>query len=92
MHLYMVRFIDKGEDFRNRFMDRMLEKGVATNVHYKPLPMHTAYKNLGFDIKDFPEAYNMYKNEVSLPLYSLLTDEQVKFIIKTFKETYLELL
>ena len=92
MHLYMVRFIDKGEDFRNRFMDRMLEKGVATNVHYKPLPMHTAYKNLGFDIKDFPEAYNMYKNEVSLPLYSLLTDEQVKFIIKTFKETCLELL
>ena len=92
MHLYMVRFTEKDENFRNRFMDRMLEKGVATNVHYKPLPMHTAYKQLGFDIKDYPEAYNMYKNEVSLPLYSLLTDEEVEFIIKTFKETCLELL
>ncbi|MBQ2604207.1 MAG: DegT/DnrJ/EryC1/StrS aminotransferase family protein [Acutalibacteraceae bacterium] len=92
MHLYMVRFVEKDEAFRNRFMDRMLEKGVSTNVHYKPLPLHTAYKNLGFDIKDYPQAYNMYKNEVTLPLYSLLTDEQVEYIIKTFKETCSEML
>ena len=92
MHLYMVRFPDKGEDFRNEFMDRMLEKGVATNVHYKPLPLHTAYKNLGFDISDYPNAYEMYKNEVSLPLFTLLSDEQIDYIIEKFKETCKEML
>ena len=92
MHLYMVRFSDKGEDFRNEFMDRMLAKGVATNVHYKPLPLHTAYKKLGFDISEYPNAYEMYKNEVSLPLFTLLTDEQIDYIIEKFKETCKEML
>ena len=58
----------------------MAEKGISCNVHYKPLPMHTAYKNLGFDIKDYPNAYACYENEISLPLYSRLTDEQIDYI------------
>lgn len=90
-HLYLVRFPDKDESFRNEFMNRMLEKGVATNVHYKPLPLHTAYKRMGFDIKNYPNAYNMYKNEVSLPLYTLLTEEQIDYIIDMFCETYREM-
>lgn len=90
-HLYLVRFPERDEKFRNEFMDRMLAKGVATNVHYKPLPLHTAYKNLGFNISDYPNAYNMYKNEVTLPLYTLLTDEQVDYIIEMFMEVYSEM-
>ena len=64
---------------------KMAERGIATNVHYKPLPMLTAYKNLGFDIKDYPNAFSMYQNEVTLPLYSALTDEQVDYIINGVK-------
>lgn len=90
-HLYLVRFPDKDESFRNEFMDRMLEKGVSTNVHYKPLPLHTAYKKLGFNIEDYPNAYNMYKNEVTLPLFTLLTEEQTDYIIEKFRETYCEM-
>ena len=63
---------------------KMAEQGVACNVHYKPLPMHTAYKNLGFDIKDYPNAYKHYENEITLPLHTCLTDEQVEYIIKHF--------
>ena len=91
-HLYLVRFPGKDESFRNEFMDRMFAKGVATNVHYKPLPLLTAYKNLGFDISNYPNAYNMYKNEVTLPLFTLLTDEQVNYVIEKFKETYEEMM
>lgn len=91
-HLYLVRFPGKDESFRNEFMDRMLAKGVATNVHYKPLPLLTAYRNLGFDISNYPNAYNMYKNEVTLPLFTLLTDEQVDYVIEKFKETYGEMM
>ena len=69
----------------------MAERGIATNVHYKPLPMHTAYKNLGFNIKDYPNAYERYKNEITLPLHTLLTDDDVKYIIKNFKEVIKEL-
>lgn len=90
-HLYLVRFTGKDEEYRNTFMDKMLEKGVATNVHYKPLPLHTAYKNLGFDISNYPNAYNMYKNEMTLPLFTLLTDEQIDYIIEKFMETYKEM-
>ena len=64
----------------------MAERGIATNVHYKPLPMHTAYKNLGFDIADYPNAYDHYRNEVTLPLNTCLTDEQVEFVIENFVE------
>lgn len=85
-HLYMVRLNGKDEKFRNRVIIKMEDYGINTNVHYKPLPMHTAYKNLGFDIKDFPNAFNMYKNEITLPLHTLLTEEEVKYIIESFKK------
>lgn len=85
-HLYMVWLNNKTLEQRNKMIELMEEDGVAVNVHYKPLPMHTAYKNLGFDIKNFPNAYNLYKNEITLPLNTLLTDEEVAYVIKTFKE------
>jgi len=89
-HLYIMRLKGFDEKRRNAFIIKMAEKGVATNVHYKPLPMHTAYKNQGFDIKNFPEAFKMYQNEVTLPLHNLLTDEQVEFVIKSVKESIKE--
>ena len=81
-HLYLLRI--SGIDFnkRNGIIAKMGERGVSTNVHYKPLPLLTAYKNLGFDIEDYPNAYNLFVNEISLPLYSTLTDEEVDYIIK----------
>lgn len=85
-HLFLVRVLNMNEEDRNNLITEMAEKGIATNVHYKPLPMHTAYKNLGFDIKDFPNSYNMYHNEITLPLHTLLTDEQVDYVINTFNE------
>lgn len=85
-HLYITRLLGKDEKFRNKFIEKMAEAGIATNVHYKPLAMLTAYKNMGFDIKDFPNAYNMYKNEVTLPLHTLLTDDEVEYVAKTYKE------
>lgn len=89
-HLYLVRLLGAGEAERNAFITKMAERGVATNVHYKPLPMHTAYKNLGFDIKIYPNAYAQYQNEVTLPLHTKLTDEDVDYIIENFKEVYQE--
>ena len=89
-HLYILRLLGKDESVRNEFIIKMAERGIATNVHYKPLPMHTAYKNLGFAIKDYPNAYEQYKNEVTLPLHTKLTDEDVEFIIEKFKEVYQE--
>ena len=85
-HLYLVRLTGKDVDFRNNVITRMAERGIACNVHYKPLPMMTAYKNLGFDIDDYPNAYNQYHNEVSLPLHTCLTDEQVDYVIENFIE------
>ena len=90
-HLYLVRLLDKAVADRNQFIIKMAERGIATNVHYKPLPMHTAYKNLGFDIKDYPNAYEMYKNEITLPLHTKLTEEDIEYIIKNFKEVLKEL-
>lgn len=86
-HLYLVRLNGLSEEERNRFITAMAEAGVSTNVHYKPLPMHTAYKKLGFDIKDFPNAYDMYHNEVTLPLHTCLTDEQVEYVIEVFNKS-----
>ena len=83
-HLYLVRLNGRDEQFRNDFIVKMAVREIATNVHYKPLPMHTAYKKLGFDIKDYPNAFAMYRNEVTLPLHTLLTDEQVEFLLETF--------
>ncbi|WP_342399965.1 DegT/DnrJ/EryC1/StrS family aminotransferase [Weizmannia sp. FSL W8-0676] len=85
-HLYLVRIKGKDEAYRNNIILKMAEKGIATNVHYKPLPMHTAYKKLGFDINNFPNAFNMYKNEITLPLHTLLSDEQVEYVCNTLME------
>lgn len=87
-HLYQLRLIGFSEQERNDFITMMAENGVATNVHFKPLPMHTAYKNLGFDIKNFPNAYSMYKNEVTLPLHTNLTDEEVDYVVETAEKCY----
>lgn len=81
-HLYLARLEDISLENRNEIIIKMEERGISTNVHYKPLPMLTAYKNLGFDIEDYPNAYNLFKNEISLPIYSTLTDEEVDYIIE----------
>lgn len=85
-HLFLTRVNDIDEKERNAIIEKMAKAGIATNVHYKPLPMHTAYKDLGFDIKDYPNAYNFYKNEITLPLHTLLKDKEVEYIIENFKE------
>ena len=85
-HLYITRLPGKTRKECNEIITRMAEKGIATNVHYKPLPMLTAYKNLGFDIADYPNAYEMFSNEITLPLHTKLTDEEVEYVIKSFKE------
>lgn len=83
-HLYLVRLEGKDEAYRNEFIRKMAELEVATNVHFKPLPMHTAYKKLGFDIKDYPNAYQMYHNEITLPLHTCLSDEEVEYVLDCF--------
>lgn len=83
-HLYMVRLLDCDISQRNSIIEQMAERGIACNVHYKPLPMMTAYKNLGFDMGDYPNAYNQYCNEITLPLHTRLTDEDVAYIINNF--------
>ena len=90
-HLYFVRFNGKDSDFRNDFYNKMAENGVMCNVHFKPLPLLSAYKNKGFDIADFPEAYNMHKNQLTLPMNSVITDEEAEFVVNTFKKVYDEL-
>ena len=85
-HLYLVRLIGKDVEYRNELIQKLADLGIPTNVHYKPLPMMTAYKNMGFDIKDFPNSYEMYENEITLPLHTLLTNEQVIYIIEQFKK------
>lgn len=85
-HLYLTRIPDISEEQRNDIIVKMAERGIATNVHYKPLPMMTAYKALGYDIKDFPNAYEQYHNEITLPLHTCLTDEQVEYILSNFSD------
>ena len=85
-HLYQVRLLGKEAEARNEVINEMARREIACNVHFKPLPMMTAYKNLGFDIQDFPNAYNQFKNEITLPLHTRLTDEEVEYILKNFKE------
>ncbi|EKN71329.1 UDP-bacillosamine synthetase [Neobacillus bataviensis LMG 21833] len=84
-HLYLTRIPGIGEPERNEIIIKMAEAGIACNVHYKPLPMFTAYKNLGFDIKNFPNAFDVYKNELTLPLHTLLSDEDVEYVCTSFK-------
>lgn len=85
-HLYLTRVPGISEAQRNEIIHEMARRGIACNVHYKPLPMHTAYRELGFDIKDYPNAYANYLNEISLPLNTCLTDEQVAYVIDGYTE------
>lgn len=83
-HLYITRVPGISCEERNEIIQRMAEQGIATNVHYKPLPMHTAYKNLGFDIKDYPNAYAHFENEITLPLHTCLTGEMENYVISNY--------
>ena len=83
-HLYLVRLLGKTREETNKVIEQMAERGIATNVHYKPLPMMTAYKALGFDIKNYPNAYHLFENEITLPLHTRLTDEDVEYVISNF--------
>ena len=85
-HLYIVRIPNATDAQRRDIITEMAERGIACNVHYKPLPMMTAYKSMGWDIKDFPNAYHLYENAVTLPLHTLLSDEDVDYIIHNFSE------
>lgn len=85
-HLYPVRISGMDVEERNAVIVKMAERGIACNVHYKPLPMMTAYKALGYDIKDFPNAYDQYRNEITLPLHTHLSDEDVQYVMDNFTE------
>lgn len=85
-HLYLVRLNGRTREECNEIITQMAERGVATNVHYKPLPMLSAYKNQGFSIEDYPNAYDLFANEITLPLHTKLTDEEVEYVMECFKE------
>ena len=85
-HLYLVRVLDKSREECNNMITKMAEAGIAANVHYKPLPLLSAYQNLGFHIQDFPNAYAQFENEITLPLHTRLTDEQVQYVAETFRD------
>lgn len=89
-HLYLTRIPNITLEQRNEIIVKMGELGIACNVHYKPLPMHTAYKNLGFDIEKFPNAYERFKNEITLPLHTCLSDEEVDYVIKIYTKLICE--
>ena len=83
-HLYIVRLTGRSREEANKVIEKMAERGIATNVHYKPLPMMTAYKALGFDIKDYPNAFHLFENEISLPLNTKMTEEDLEYVIENF--------
>ena len=85
-HLYLVRLVGRTREEANKVIEQMAERGIATNVHYKPLPMMTAYKALGFDIKDYPNAYHLFENEITLPLNTRMTEKDVEYVISNFIE------
>ncbi len=85
-HLFLVRLNGKNSTYRNQVITQMAERGIACNVHYKPLPLMTAYQNLGFNIENYPNAMQQYQNEITLPLHTCLTDEQIEYIITQFKD------
>ena len=85
-HLYLARLEGMSLEERNEIIIKMEERGISTNVHYKPLPLLTAYRNLGFNIKDYPNAYHLFENEISLPIYSTLSDDEVDYIAKNLLE------
>ncbi|PWJ48205.1 DegT/DnrJ/EryC1/StrS family aminotransferase [Faecalicatena contorta] len=84
-HLYLVRVLDKTRQECNNIINELAKSGIASNVHYKPLPMLTAYSQMGFDVKDYPNAYAQFENEITLPLHTCLTDEQVEYVAGTFR-------
>lgn len=86
MHLCIVRLSGKDREFCNEFIKKMAERDIPLNVHYKPLPLLSAYKKLGYDIKNYPNAYAMFENEITLPLHTKLSDEQVRYIIDNFND------
>ena len=90
-HLYLVRIPGASTDKRNEVIERMAKLGVATNVHYKPLPMMTAYKAQGADIANYPSAYAYYENLFTLPLHTLLTDKEVYYVCKSLKRVMKDL-
>lgn len=85
IHLYIIRLNGKDEKGRNELIERLSKRGICTNVHYKPLPMMTAYKNLGFNINNFPNAFRMYENEMTLPLHTLMSEDDVEYVCNCFK-------
>ena len=91
-HLYIVRLLGKTREETNAVITEMGERGIACNVHYKPLPMMTAYKQLGFDIKDYPNAYNMFVNEITLPLNTRMTDLDQQYVIEQFRDILIKTL
>ena len=90
-HLYLVRLLGRTRDEANKVIEKMAERGIATNVHYKPLPMMTAYKALGYDIKDYPNAFHLFENEITLPLNTRMSDEDVEYVMENFVEIVKEL-
>lgn len=91
-HLYLTRVDGISQEQRNTVIIKMAERGIASNVHYKPLPMHTAYKSLGFDIAQYPNAYAQYKNEITLPLHTLLSDDEVNYVIDNYIKAVKEII
>ena len=90
-HLYLVRLLGRTREEANTVIEKMAERGIATNVHYKPLPMMTAYKTLGYDIKDYPNAFHLFENEITLPLNTRMSDEDVEYVMENFVEVVKEL-
>lgn len=90
-HLFITRIDNFDENMRNHFIEELAEKGITTNVHYKPLPMMTAYKNLGFDIDNYPNAFKYYQNQVTLPLHTKLTDDDIDYICRIIHEFFKQL-
>ncbi len=84
-HLYLMRIEGYSEQQRNEFIQKMAEAGISTNVHYKPLPMHTGYKKLGFNIEDYPNTYKQFENEVTLPLHTCLEDEDISYLLQSIR-------
>ena len=85
-HLYVTRLIGRTLEKRNAIIVRMAERGIACNVHFKPLPMMTAYRTMGFDIKDYPHSFDMFQNELTLPLHTRLTDDMIDYVSSNFLE------
>jgi dTDP-4-amino-4,6-dideoxygalactose transaminase len=84
-HLYLMRIEGYSEQQRNEFIQKMAEARISTNVHYKPLPMHTGYKKLGFNIDDYPNTYKQFENEVTLPLHTCLEDEDISYLLQSIR-------